>query len=86
MITFFFPRHTLGLYGLHTEHTHMHLSTSPQYTEQQRKIHTLADASVCAAEATSLLAVPVEPHAENHEDQPAGGANARNKSRLPHDI
>lgn len=53
---------------------------------QQTTTHTLADAGVCAAEAASLLAVTVEPHAENHEDQPAGGANARDKSRLPHHV
>lgn len=47
-----------------------------------REAHTLADACVCAAEATSLLAVTVEPHTENHKDQPAGGANASDKCRL----
>lgn len=51
-----------------------------------RETHTLTDARVGAAEATSLLAVTVEPHAENHEDQPAGGANASDKCRLPHHI
>lgn len=58
-------------------HTHM---------KKSRGIHTLADAGVGAAEATSLLAVAVEPHAEYHEDQPAGGANAGDKGRLPHHI
>lgn len=31
-----------------------------------RETHTLADARVCAAETTSLLAVTIEPHTENH--------------------
>lgn len=48
--------------------------------------HTLPDASVCAAETTPLLSVTVEPHAENHEDQPAGGADACNKSWLLHHL
>lgn len=47
---------------------------------------TFADASVGAAETVSLFAVSIEPHAENHEDQPAGGANASNKSRLLHHV
>lgn len=79
MITCFADTHTLGLYGEQLEHTSICIS-------QNRETHTLADAGVCAAEAASLLAVTVEPHAENHEDQPAGGANASDKCRLPHHI
>lgn len=43
---------------------------------------TLADAGVAGAQAAPLFAVPVKPDAEHHEDQPAGGANARNEGWL----
>lgn len=56
------------------------------FLPEQRNTHTFADASVGAAESASLLAMSIEPHAENHEDQPAGGANASNKGRLLHHI
>lgn len=47
-------------------------------------MHTFADANVRAAQAISLLPVAVEPHTENHEHYPAGGANASDERRLPH--
>lgn len=47
-------------------------------------MHTFANANVRAAQAISLLPVAVEPHTENHEHYPAGGANASDERRLPH--
>lgn len=74
---------------LHTQSIALQQAHINQHFEKHTHVrgkHTLSDASVCAAEATSLLPVTVEPHAENHEDQPAGGTNASNKGRLPHHI
>ena len=47
---------------------------------------TLTNASIAAAKATSLLAVAVEPHTEDHEHHPAGGADPSNKCRLLHHV
>lgn len=47
---------------------------------------TFADAGVGAAVVAPLFAVPIKPDAEYHEHQPAGGANASDKGRLPHHI
>ena len=49
-------------------------------------LRTLADAGVTAAEAAPLLAVTVEPHTEHHQERPAGGADARDKGRLPQHV
>ena len=43
---------------------------------------TLAYAGVAGAEAAPLLAVAVQPDAEHHEDDPAGGADAGDEGRL----
>lgn len=43
---------------------------------------TFADAGVAAAEAVSLLTVAVQPDAEDHEDDPAGCADACDEGRL----
>lgn len=43
---------------------------------------TFADAGVAAAQAVSLLTVTVEPDAEDHEDDPAGCADACDEGRL----
>lgn len=47
---------------------------------------TFANAGVGAAVVTPLFSVPVKPYAEYHKYQPAGGANASDKGRLPHHI
>lgn len=47
---------------------------------------TFADAGVAAAEAVPLLAVAVQPDAEDHEDDPAGRADARDEGRLTHHV
>lgn len=43
---------------------------------------TFADACVAAGEAVPLLAVSIQPDAEDHEDDPAGSADARDEGRL----
>lgn len=43
---------------------------------------TFAYACVAAGQAVPLLAVPIQPDAEDHEDDPAGGADARDEGRL----
>lgn len=43
---------------------------------------TFADACVAAGEAVPLFAVSIQPDAEDHEDDPAGGADARDEGRL----
>lgn len=43
---------------------------------------TFAYACVAAGEAVPLLAVSIQPDTEDHEDDPAGSADARDKGRL----
>lgn len=43
---------------------------------------TFAYARVAAGEAAPLLAVAIQPDAEDHEDDPAGGADAGDEGRL----
>ena len=54
--------------------------------EKRRKAHTFSDAGVGAREPISLLPVPVEPDAEDHEDDPTGCPDACDERRLLHHI
>lgn len=47
---------------------------------------TFSDSGVAAAQPVSLLAVAVQPDAEHHENDPAGGADARDERRLAHHV
>lgn len=47
-----------------------------------RKASTFPDTRVGTGQPISLLAVPIEPDAEDHEDDPAGRPEARDERRL----
>lgn len=54
--------------------------------ENCRTVETFPDACIGAGESISLLAMPIEPDAEDHEDDPTGGPNACDECRLLHHI
>lgn len=55
-------------------------------TEKLRKANTFPDTRVSTRQPVSLLSVSIEPDAEDHEDDPAGGPDARDECGLLHHV